>query len=97
MRQFSLSLPDGTHVGFLMMLADDEQTDPSGQLAVRVVQDVNVPRLEQWQNQGALFWEMVGDKVEIHDNHGVLCGTMAQEWLKIDSECFILGDLTGAI
>ena len=95
MQQFTINTPDGEHLGFLMMLADDEQTHASGQLAIKLTTNVQDNRLTDWQNEGALFWAIDGDCVKVRDANDILRGTIRQQWLVIGSEHYLLENLTG--
>ena len=97
MQQFSLSTPDGEHLGFMIMLADDEQTNQSGQLAIRLSNFTHFPQLHDWEKEASLCWTVVNDKVQVRDSNNVLRGTIHQQWLSIGTERFLLNDLLGAL
>ena len=99
MHQFSIHARSGEHIGFLVMLADDE-TAPhpeSGQLALKIqsaAQNTALARLAQTQT---LYWQLAGDHVRIRDEDGDHRASIRQEWLIIGGEHYQLNDLEGSL
>lgn len=101
MHYFSLSQPDGEHLGFLVMMADDESSEApeTGQFAL-TLHDVGwqyEPLSHIAADERALFWRIEGDRVLLHDSDDVWLGFIRQEWLVLDGEYFLLADLTGNV
>ena len=72
MHQFSIHARSGEHIGFLVMLADDEtspQTE-SGQLALQIQPAAKNTALARLAQAQTLYWQAAGDHVRIRDEDG---------------------------
>lgn len=100
MHYFSISAPDGEHLGFLVMTSEEESDTPqNGEFALKLQpsgQSVRVLRLVE-DDTRALFWHLEGDKVYLFDSDESLLGNIRQEWLTIHGQHFLLTDLTGTM
>lgn len=103
MNQFTLSDTEGRHLGFLVMMAEDEydEAPESGYAALRLLGE-QLPcnrDTEQLAEAAAhtLAWQLDGDKVWLYDENGETCGHIRQEWLILGKSRFALGDLTGVL
>ena len=99
MHQFSIHAPDGEHLGFLVMLADDE-TRPqpeSGQLALQIQPAAKNTALARLAQAQTLYWQFTRDHVRIHDEDGDYRANIRQEWLIIGGEHYQLTDLEGSL
>lgn len=104
MHYFSLHTSDGRHIGFFIMLPDDENTEnaQSGRFAVKLQSEETPPdspavrTLLQWQNNAeqALYWAVEKDHVALFDEQGPL-GRIRNEWLTIGGETLLINDITG--
>lgn len=101
MHYFTLNTPDDQHIGFLIMQPDEDSNGQSGQLALKLLDNLpphlraSTQILAHWQAQAALSWEISGERVEVWDDEGDVCGYIRQEILSIGGHRFILNDLTG--
>ena len=80
MHQFSIHAPDGEHLGFLVMLADDE-TAPhpeSGQLALQIQPAAKNTALARLAQAQTLYWQAAGDHVRIRDKTATTAPTSAK-------------------
>ena len=99
MHQFSIHRPSGEHLGFLVMLADDE-TAPhpeSERLPLQIhpaAKNTALARLAQAQT---LYWQTSGDHVHIRDEDGDHRANIRQEWLIVGGEHYQLNDLEGSL
>ncbi|WP_416190171.1 HLGFF motif protein [Neisseria sp. CCUG17229] len=103
MHYFSIHTQQGEHLGFFIMLADDEsEAQPqSGQFAVKL-QSEAVPRdqvavaaLQPWQEVAEpLFWRVEKDRVELFAGDANI-GTIRNEYLTLSGQMLVLNDLTG--
>lgn len=103
MNQFTLSDTEGRHLGFLVMMAEDEydEAPESGYAALRLLgenlpQNRDIELLSQTAQQ-TLSWQLDGDKVWLYGEDGESCGHIRQEWLSLGKSRFVLGDLTGVL
>ena len=99
MHQFSIHARSGEHLGFLVMLADDE-TSPqpeSGQLALQIQPAAQGSALARLAQAQTLYWQLTRDHVRIHDEDGDHCANIRQEWLLIGGERYLLNDLEGSL
>ena len=93
MHYFSLHTEDDEHVGFLIMYPHEDSHNQSGDLAVKLREDLpetlrrHVQVLAEWEKQPALSWDSDGD----------IRGRIRAEYLTIGNHTFILNDLTGAV
>lgn len=98
MHTFSLHTLDDEHIGFLVMLPENEnEPQRKGSFALRIIHAQPSP-LSQWeQYDGELFWETRGNVVELFTEHDEPIGSIQQQYLTIGGKQFILNDLTGVI
>lgn len=104
MHYFSIHTQAGEHLGFLIMLADDEsEAQPqSGRFAVKL-QSENEPRdkaaagvLQALQDaEEALYWRVEKERVELFAAEPV--GTIRNEYLIVSGQTLVLTDLTGTM
>ena len=103
MHYFSLHTEDDEHVGFLIMYPHEDSHNQSGDLAVKLREDLpdalrrHVQVLAEWEKQPALSWAVEGDKVDVWDGDGDIRGRIRAEYLTIGNHTFVLNDLTGAV
>ena len=90
MHYFSLHTEDDEHVGFLIMYPHEDSHNQSGDLAVKLREDLP-------ETLPALSWAVEGDKVDVWDSDGDIRGRIRAEYLTIGNHTFILNDLTGAV
>ena len=97
MNTFELAAPDGTHLGFWLMLDDEETDGKSGQFALKLNETGKTfTVLRDLQNdERALFWIMAHDEIELFDDDDVFLGTLKQGYLNLSHQHFLLTDLTG--
>ena len=97
MHQFSIHRPSGEHLGFLVMLADDETSShpESGQLALQIQPAAQGSALARLAQAQTLYWQLTRDHVRIHDEDGDYRASIRQEWLIIGGEHYQLNDLEG--
>lgn len=103
MNQFTLSDSEGRHLGFLVMMAEDEydEAPESGHAALRLSGE-DLPhnrdtKILAQTAQQVLLWQLEGDTVRLYDEAGEMCGAIRQEWLTLGKSRFLLGDLTGVL
>ena len=99
MHYFNIETKNGQHVGFLVMLADDEtEAQPqSGRFAVKVSDGVSGGMLTQFeQTDIPQYWRVVKDRVELFFDDTPV-GTVRGEMLTISGQTFVLGDMVGAV
>ncbi|MDK4687698.1 HLGFF motif protein [Kingella negevensis] len=99
MHQFSIHTQNDELLGFLIMLADDEYSPQSGQLAIKLSSPVSsaAQPLEGWANESLLKWRITQDKISVYDYEDTLMGFIKQEWLIINGKHFLLNDLSTAL
>lgn len=104
MHYFSIHTPADQHIGFLILLADNEHEQPSqsGQFAVKLHDDgraadhPNSTRiLSRLQNESPLFWRVEGDHIVLFDGTHNHLGSIRQEHLRLSGQDLLLNDLTG--
>lgn len=100
MDYFSISSPDGEHLGFLIIMADEgDDVSQSGEFALKLQdagQQERVLCLVE-QDERALFWAMESDKLVLFNSDDEILGSIRQEWLTIFGHHFLLTDLTGTM
>ena len=101
MHQFSIHTRSGEHLGFLVMLADDE-TSPQPERRAASPCKSNPPRktpalARLAQGAKALYWQTAGDHVRIRDEDGDHRANIRQEWLIVGGEHYQLNDLEGSL
>ena len=83
MHYFSLHTEDDEHVGFLIMYPHEDSHNQSGDLAVKLREDLpetlrrHVQVLAEWEKQPALSWAVEGDKVDVWDSDGDILGRIS--------------------
>lgn len=103
MNYFSIHNPAGEHLGFLIMLADDESAaqPQSGRFAVKVQSEfmpkdmaaVNI--LQTWENHSTpLSWNIRKERVDLFADDALI-GSIRHEYLTLSGQLFVLNDLTG--
>lgn len=103
MYQFSLHTPEGEHIGFLIMLANDEQHPTNGQLALKLLSNLSAQLLHKHQpivrlaREKTLFWTIASERVTLFDVEQTPCASIYQQWLNIGGEHYLLNDLTGTL
>lgn len=100
MYYFSISDDADTHLGFLVMTADDEgeMLPTSGQFAIKLVADRMYSVLAKLQDySGALYWVAEKDGVNLLDTEQRVLGMIRQQWLIFEGKRFVLTDLTGTL
>lgn len=105
MHYFSIHTPSGEHLGFFIMLADDEseQQPQSGRFMIKL-QSENEPQaqaavraLEAYQTTDEPFyWATDKDRVTLFDDKNTI-GTIRNEYLIINGQTLLLNDLTGTL
>lgn len=101
MNQFTVSDHDGRHLGFLVMMAEDEydEAPEAGYAAFRLLTEKQPESREARTLADASarpwLWRLEGDKVCLYDDEGTVGGHIRQQWLVLDGSRFVLGDLTG--
>lgn len=99
MHYFSIHAQSGEHIGFFIMLPDDEsEAQPqSGRFAVKLQGNGGAAVLQPFeQTEIPQYWRVVKDRVELFfdDTH---VGTLRNEYLTLSGQTFVLNDLTGAM
>lgn len=103
MHYFSIHNPAGEHLGFFVMLPDDEnETQPQGGRFIVKLQSETPPQdknamrvLSEFEHlEQAFCWKIEKDKVILYDDGGVL-GSIQNEHLKIRNQSLLLSDMTG--
>ena len=103
MHYFSIHTQAGEHLGFLIMLADDESAEqPQGGYLTVKLQSEETP-----QDQAAvaallplqsvatpLSWRIVKERVELLDGETPV-GTIRNKYLTLQGQTLVLNDLTG--
>ncbi|UOO76316.1 hypothetical protein LVJ85_09820 [Neisseria sp. Dent CA1/247] len=103
MHYFSIHTQQGEHLGFFIMLPDDESEQPplSGRFAIKL-QSENTPQdtaaaraVELYgQYETPLYWKVEKDHVVLFDDENLL-GRIRNEYLSIGGQTLVLNDLTG--
>ena len=109
MHYFSLHTENGSHIGFLIMTADDESGQPpqSGQFLVKLQSETPPPAdiarlLEPFTDSGSacLLMQTEKDHVALYGGDGGdggIEGRIRNEYLTLSGKTFLLNDLTGLI
>lgn len=105
MHYFSIHTRQGAHVGFFIMLADDEsEAEPqSGRFALKL-QSEDAPEdqeaataLQPWQDTAEpLFWRVENGRVELFAADSNI-GSIRNEYLTLSGQMLVLNDLTGTM
>lgn len=105
MHYFSIHTQQGEHLGFFIMLPDDESGQPpsSGRFAVKA-QSETAPQdaaaahtIAFYEECGKpLYWKTEKDHVVLFDDESLI-GRLRNEYLSIGGQTLVLNDLTGTI
>lgn len=105
MHYFSIHTQEGDHLGFFIMLPDNESENPpqSGRFAVKL-QSENPPQetaavraLAACQHaETPLYWALEKDHVALFDDNAAL-GRIRGEYLTLAGQTLVLNDLTGTL
>ena len=104
MHYFTVNSEDSRHLGFLVLMANDEATPQSGCCAVKAQAEVadqqHCPA--QWRvltelAEATLFWQRHGEELYLLDPQGCRIGRLQQQYLKLNGQHFVLTDLTGTL
>ena len=107
MHYFTINSEDNRHLGFLVLMVDDENDSAAtgGCFAVKAQAEMAdqqaCPAL--WrvlQNLSAinpLYWQQHGDSVRLLDDNGEPIGHLQQQHLKLNGQHFVLQDLSGTL
>ncbi|OSI08372.1 Uncharacterised protein [Neisseria animaloris] len=105
MHYFSIHTQAGEHLGFLIMLPDNESENPpqSGRFAVKLQSEqppqntAAVHALEPYQNAAQpLYWAVEKDCVALFDDESAI-GRIRNEYFSIGGQTLVLNDLTGMV
>lgn len=105
MHYFSIHTQNGTHLGFLIMLPDDEQAAQTqgGRFAVKL-QSEN-PQIDSAAAQALsalesadtpLYWTVEKDGVTLSNGESAI-GRIRNEYLSLGGQTLVLNDLTGTL
>ena len=101
MRQFTLSTPNGTLLGFLVLMADNDDEPVSGSAMIQVHAAALPPEdaaparaLEALAGQ-LLVWQLHGDGIALYDADGGLAADVRQQYLRLGGHTLLLTDLEG--
>ena len=101
MRQFTLSTPNGTLLGFLVLIADNDDEPISGSAMIQEHADALPPEdaasaraLEALAGQ-LLVWQPHGDGIALYDADGGLAADVRQQYLRVGGHTLLLTDLEG--
>ena len=103
MHYFSLHTQSGEHLGFFIMLADDESAHQpiSGRFALKLQSETPpqdspaLPILHDLEISSSLLaWRMEKDKINLFAGE-TLIGTLRNEYLTLSGHTLVLNDLTG--
>lgn len=107
MHYFTISSEDNQHLGFLVMMADDEHSSSPdcGCFAIKAQADADAQQhytaqwriLSQLATAPALYWQRTGDEVRLSDAEGSPIGRLQQQYLKLNGQPFVLHELTGTL
>ena len=105
MHYFSIHTQSGEHLGFLIMLADDENENPpqSGRFAIKL-QSETPPQdtaalnaLTPYQHSTQpLYWAVEKDSIHLFDEQNSI-GRLRQEFLNIGGQTLLINDISGLI
>ncbi|WP_274585419.1 hypothetical protein V6667_05520 [Neisseria leonii] len=99
MHYFSLHSQNGSHLGFLIMLPDDENGRPpqSGRLAFKLENTPEAAPLAPYQGlETPLYWQVENGETVLSDGETAI-GRIRQEWLTVGGHTFTLNDLAGSL
>ncbi|EFH23231.1 HLGFF motif protein [Neisseria polysaccharea] len=97
MHYFSIHDQSGQHIGFFVLLADDESEarPQSGRFAVKLEDGAGNHVLSPFgQTEVPQYWRVVKDRIELFFDEA-LVGTLRNEYLTVSGQTFVLNDLTG--
>ncbi|MDO5640138.1 MAG: hypothetical protein Q4G28_09755 [Neisseria sp.] len=105
MHYFSIHTQSGEHIGFFIMLPDDESEQPpqSGRFVVKLQSELPQPNtaairtLSPYQDTDTPFyWTVEKDHVALFDGQTII-GRIRNEYLGIGGQTLLLTDLTGTL
>lgn len=101
MRQFTLSTPNGTLLGFLVLIADNDDEPISGSAMIQAHTAALPPEdaapartLEALAGQ-LLVWQPHGEGIALYDAEGGLAADIRQQYLRLGGHTLLLTDLEG--
>ncbi|WP_301885198.1 HLGFF motif protein [Neisseria uirgultaei] len=97
MHYFSIHTQLGRHIGFFILLADDESEarPQSGRFAVKLEGGMENHVLSPFaQTEIPQYWRVVKDRIELFFDEAPV-GTLRNEYLNVSGQTFVLNDLTG--
>lgn len=108
MLYFSINSNDNHHIGFLVLMDEDDSayTDGAkGYYAVKAQADAQDSQacaaqwqlLEQLSKQESLKWYRQSDYVQLCDAEDRIIGRLQQQYLNLCGQHFFLNDLTGTL
>jgi hypothetical protein len=108
MLYFSISNSDNRHLGFLVLMDEEDSTYADGAVGYYAIK-AQADEIEQlactveWQilsslsQQGGLKWHKKKDNVQLCDIHHKIIGQLQQQHLILQGVHFLLNDLTGTL
>ncbi|HFB4277560.1 TPA: hypothetical protein WNV06_001172 [Neisseria gonorrhoeae] len=97
MHYFSIHDQSGRHIGFFILLADDESEArlQSGRFAVKLEDGTGNHVLSPFgQTEIPQYWRVVKDRIEPFFDEAPV-GTLRNEYLTVSGQTFVLNDLIG--
>ncbi|CBX22665.1 unnamed protein product [Neisseria lactamica Y92-1009] len=97
MHYFSIHDQSGRHIGFFIMLADDESEarPQSGRFAVKLQDGMENRVLSPFaQTEIPQYWRVIKDRIGLFFDEAEV-GALRNEYLTVSGQTFILNDLTG--
>lgn len=101
MRQFTLSTPNGTLLGFLVLIADNDDEPISGSAMIQAHTAALSPEdaaparaLEALAGQ-LLVWQPHGEGITLYNAEGGLAADIRQQYLRLGGHTLLLTDLEG--
>ena len=101
MRQFTLSTPNGTLLGFLVLIADNDDEPVSGSAMIQAhaaaLPPEDAPSARAWEALAGqlLVWQPHGDGIALYDAEGGLAADVRQQYLRLGGHTLLLTDLEG--
>ena len=101
MRQFTLSTPNGTLLGFLVLMADNDDEPVSGNAMIQAhtvalpPEDAAPARALEALAGQLLVWQPHGDGIALYDADGGLAADVRQQYLRVGGHTLLLTDLEG--
>lgn len=108
MLYFSISNTDNRHLGFLVLMDEEDSTYADGAVgyyAIKAQADENDQLTSplEWQiltglaQQAGLKWHRQNDHVQLCDQDNKIIGRIQQQYLILQGRHFLLNDLTGTV